>query len=81
MIFLDFEKAMELFHAKQFSYRIRIKKKKLFFPSVCPASTCKLPIIVQEKEKGVLFHYLGYLVCQQKKLLWWESTINFSCNI
>jgi len=37
MIFLDFEIAMELFHAKQLSYCVRIKKQKLFFPSVYPA--------------------------------------------
>lgn len=29
MIFLDFEIAMELFHAKQLSYCVKIKKQKL----------------------------------------------------
>lgn len=37
MNFLDFEIEMELFHAKQLSYCVRIKKQKLFSPLVYPA--------------------------------------------
>lgn len=37
MIFLDFELAMEFFHAKQLSYCVRMKKQEVFSPSVYPA--------------------------------------------